>query len=94
MFIITDSKEIRNWIITLIILASGVWLLFTIGKTFIAGAAPPQLGVDTSIIASFDSISFLFLLAIGAITILLIPIYFAKRSQEKSNSMKQVNSQT
>ena len=94
MFIITDSREIRNWIITLIILAVGIWLLLTIGKTFIAGAASPQLGVDTSIIASFDSISFLLLLAIGALAVLLIPIYFAKRSQEKSNNVKQVNSQT
>lgn len=37
-----SSKDIRNLILTLIILAGGVWLLATIGKSYI----PEVQGID------------------------------------------------
>ena len=78
-----EAKDIRNWIITLVILAGGLWVLLTVGKGFIAGVSQPGLPIDKGLLASVDSISLLLAIGVGAIIILLIPIYIAKHLQEK-----------
>ena len=87
----TEAKDIRNWIITLVILAVGLWVLLKVGKTFIAGASQPGLPIDKGILASVDSISLLLAIGVGVIILLLIPIYIVKRSQEKKEKISNKN---
>lgn len=87
----TEAKDISNWIITLVILAVGLWVLLTVGKAFIAGASQPGLPIDKDILASVDSISLLLAIGVGVIVLLLIPIYIAKRSQEKKEKISNKN---
>lgn len=71
------------------ILAAGIWLLLTIGKGYIANAtSSSQLGIDKSVVSSFDSMSLLLTIGIGALALLLIPFYFIKRAEEKKYENK------
>ncbi len=84
--IFIEAGDIRNWIITLVILVAGLFILLRVGKGFIAGAASPGLPIDKNLLASIDSISLLMAIGISIVILFLIPFYLSKRSQEKQKS--------
>ncbi len=74
-----SSKDIRNLIISLIILAVGIWFLIRIAKAYI-GAVPSGF---EEIANSLDSVGTLITLGIAFLVVILIIAYFAKHSDEK-----------
>ena len=82
-----SSSQLSGWIVTLIILAAGIWILFTVGKGYIVSAGSGA-GVDPSLLVALDSMS-LTLVAGTIVLIMLLGIfYLVKRSDEK-NKLKQ-----
>lgn len=81
----TSSKEIRNLIIALIIMAIGIWFLTRIARAYI-GSVPL---VFADIASLLDSIGMLITLGIAFIIVILIIVYFAKRSDEKKQQKAQ-----
>ena len=80
-----SSKDVRNAIIALIILAIGSWLLLRIGNAFI----PKNSAFDFSgMLATVQSMFSLFLIAITIIIIILIPVWIAKRREEKKQAQQ------
>ena len=74
------SKDIRNAIIALIILAIGSWSLTKLGKVFIPRDSPIDF---TSFIAPIESILNLFLIGIVVLIVILIPVWIAKKRTEQ-----------
>lgn len=80
------AKDVRNLILGLIILAAGVFFITRIAKGFIGSQTVP--GLSTELTGSLDSISTLFLMGVGVIVIILIPVYLSKRSGDKKAKMQ------
>lgn len=79
------SKDIRNLIITLVILAAGIWIMLRIAGGFI-GTIPSGFG---GIGSSLESIGTILTLGIAVLIVILIILYFAKRSDEKKQQARQ-----
>ncbi|MBI4170759.1 MAG: hypothetical protein HY514_03625 [Candidatus Aenigmarchaeota archaeon] len=80
-----SSKDIRNVIITLIILASGVKILLYITEKFVNINAAGELG------KSFSGMGTLFMYGAIVIAIILVPFYLSARSDErKKNNLKKL----
>ncbi|MCX6816166.1 MAG: hypothetical protein NT120_04930 [Candidatus Aenigmarchaeota archaeon] len=76
-----EAKSIQKNIIMLIILAIGVKILTMVSKGYTANLQVP--GNIGELANSVESLSNLLLIGIVVIIIILIPIYLAKRSEEK-----------
>jgi len=76
-----EAKDVRNTILTLIILAAGVWLLATIGESFI----PDVQGIDigTTFTGSLSAIATIITIFSAFFVVILFPVYLYKRSKEK-----------
>lgn len=79
-----SSKSVRNGIVALIILAIGSWLLIKLGKSFIPRDSPLDF---SSIFTAFESLLNIFLIAIVIIIIILIPVWIAKKREERKQSI-------
>lgn len=79
-----SSKDIRNLIITLIILAAGIWILIRIARAYI-GAIPSAF---SEIGNSLEGMGTLITLGIAFLVVILVIVYFAKRSDEKKKQMQ------
>jgi hypothetical protein len=81
------AKDVRNLIITLIILAVGIKLIVLISQTYTktAASAADLTGVAnfTGIVDAINSLSDLIVLGLGILIIILIPVYLSKRSNER-----------
>lgn len=69
------SKDIRNLILTLIILAVGIKLILLISAHYIA-----QAGAFSELATAFQGLGDLTIYGLAAIVLLLLPYYFSKRS--------------
>ena len=76
-----QSTDVRNLIITLIILAAGVWLLAGIGKSYIPSNTGITIG--TTFTGSLDALKTIIMIFSAFVVVLLIPIYLYKRNKEK-----------
>jgi len=75
------AKDVRNLIITLVILAIGIkFVAFFMSRTA-AGSTLPSITAELP--ASFENLSNLVIIGIIVLVIILIPIYLGKRSEEK-----------
>ena len=76
-----QSTDVRNLIITLIIMAAGVWLLASIGKSYI----PTNTGINigTTFTGSLDALKTIIMIFSAFVVVLLIPVYLYKRNKEK-----------
>ena len=74
-----QSKRIRDLIISLIILIISIKLLTMIGFSYIsnAGLNMPEFAV------SIEALGNMMIIGLSFLTILLIPFYLSKRSEEK-----------
>lgn len=79
-----QSKKIRDLIATLIILIIGIKLLATIGFSYIsnAGVNMPEFAV------SIEALGNMMVIGLSFLTIILIPFYLSKRSEEKKPELK------
>ena len=75
------SRDVRNLIITLIILAIGIKLITLISASSISNV--PGVESISNVVKSFTGLGDLSLYGIAFLVILLIPYYLSKRSQEK-----------
>jgi len=75
-----SSKSIRNGIITLIILALGVKLIFYVLEKFIDISQAGDIG------KSLTGMGDLFVYGVAALAIILVPFYLSARSSEKKNA--------
>ena len=75
------SRDVRNLIITLIILAIGIKLITLISASSISNI--PGIESVSKVVESFKGLGDLSLYGIAFLVILLIPYYFSKRSKEK-----------
>ena len=83
-----SSSQLSGWIVTLIILAAGIWILFSLGKGYIASAGSGS-GVDGSLLVALDSISLMLIAGTIVLIVLLGIFYLVKHSEEhKSPSPK------
>ncbi len=88
--IMGDSKGVRNAIIALIILAIAIYFMFQYAEGYISQQAsqiPTTPGAPAptdfiNIIASARGLFNIFLLGIGVLILLLIPIWIAKKRSE------------
>jgi len=76
-----DSKDVRNVILTLIILAAGVWLLTTIGNSYIPDVRGINIG--TTFTGSLNAIATIITIFSAFFVVVLFPVYLYKRSKEK-----------
>ncbi len=83
-----EAKDIRSWIVTLIILLIGLWILLTVGKSFIAGASSSL--TDNKLLPAIDSMSLSLSIGIGIVIILLVPLYLSKRSSGNKKPLENV----
>ena len=79
------SKDVRNAIIALIILAGGSWFLTKLGKVFIPKDSPIDF---TSFIAPIESLLNIFLIGIIVLIAILIPVWIAKKRGEKDSNQR------
>jgi len=77
-----SSKDVRNAIIALIMLAIGAWLLLRVGKVFQPKDSPIDFGY---IMASIEGVLNIFFIGIVVIIIILIPVWIAKKMQERKS---------
>ena len=77
------SKDMRNGIIALIILALGIKIILYITGNYIDISAAGDIG------KSFQSMGDLFIYGAAIIAILLVPFYLSARSNEKKNAIQQ-----
>ncbi len=77
-----SAKDIRNVILTLIILALGIKLLLYITEKFVNINAAGELG------KSFSDMGTLFMYGAIVIALILIPFYLSARSNEKKGFPK------
>lgn len=75
------AKNVRNLILTLIVLAIGIKLILWISGNYIGNA-----GEFSSLVAGFTGLGDLAMYGLILLAIILIPYYFSKRSQEKKRS--------
>jgi len=74
-----QSKKIRDLIITLIILVIGIKLLTMIGFSYISST-----GLDIPELAgSVEALGNMMIMGMSFLTVILIPFYLSKRSEEK-----------
>lgn len=78
-----EAKDVRNLILSLIILMAGIKLLTVIGANYIGQARAAVPGLDPQLAYSLESIGNTFVLGAGALTLLLIPVWLLQRSKEK-----------
>lgn len=75
-----SSKDTRNAIISLFVLAAGIKVIQIIAGNYIPGAE--TAGLDSAI-AGLNSLSDLVLLGVVVIALILIPIYAYQRARKK-----------
>ncbi|HLC76600.1 MAG TPA: hypothetical protein VJH04_00175 [archaeon] len=75
------AKNVRNLILTLIILAIGVKLILWISGNYIGSS-----GQFSDLVAGFAGLGDLAMYGLILLAILLIPYYLSKRSQERKRS--------
>jgi len=80
----TSSKDIRNLIIALIILAAGVWIIGRISDGIIGKFG--MAGFD-SLILQFKSLNTTILLGLGVLIALLIILYISKKLSERKRKI-------
>lgn len=73
-----SAKDVRNLILTLIILAIGIKLIMWITGNYIGNA-----GSFSDLVAGFTGLGDLAMYGLILLAILLMPYYLSKRSQEK-----------
>jgi len=75
------SRDVRNLILTLAILALGIKII-----TYISGRFITQAGTAgfSGLVGAFTGLGDLMVYGLAAIALLLIPFYFSKRSSEKA----------
>lgn len=74
------SKDARNLILTLIIIAIGIKIISIVTGRYVSAAGAGGFG---ELIAAFTGLGDLALYGLIFLAILLIPYYLSKRSQEK-----------
>ncbi len=79
-----SSRDIRNGILALIILALGIKLILYITGKYVDISAAGEIG------KSLENVGDLFIYGAVIIAIILIPFYLSSRSSEKKNSVPQV----
>ncbi|MBI4019671.1 MAG: hypothetical protein HY364_05500 [Candidatus Aenigmarchaeota archaeon] len=78
-----DPKEIRNTMISLAILAAGIWFVINITKSYMTITTLP--GIPEGLSNSLDSLGMLLLYAIGVIEVLLLLAWlFARRGRSSA----------
>jgi hypothetical protein len=75
-----QSKDVRNAIISLIVLAAGVKAVMIVSATQLVGF---DLAGLPDFVQAVDSLGTLLILAFAALAVILIPFYVYKRRQEK-----------
>ncbi len=73
-----SAKDVRNLMLTLIILAIGIKLIMWITGNYIGNA-----GSFSDLVAGFTGLGDLAMYGLILLAILLMPYYLSKRSQEK-----------
>jgi hypothetical protein len=80
------AKDVRNLILTLVILALGIKAIAFVSQTYTATAASAAAasGLDvTSLVSAVSSLSNLIIIGLAVLVIILIPVWLSKRSGEK-----------
>ena len=77
----SSSKDVRNWIISLIILAVGIKAVMIFMQNYLSALSIVNLPED--IVGSVNSLGTLMIYGLAGLTFLLIIYYFSKRSDEK-----------
>ncbi len=75
-----SAKDIKKFIITLIILVIGINILWYLGKNFISKF---PVNITTDLTPAITNITNLLSVGIIVIVVILIPVYLSKRSEEK-----------
>lgn len=75
------AKDIRNLIISLIIVAVGIKLITAISRDYMSSVG--SVGSFSELIGSFNSLGDFALYGLVLLAILLVPFYLSKRSKEK-----------
>lgn len=84
-----DPKEIRNAIISLVVLGVGIWSILGMAKSYYAGTDLP--GIPEGLAGSLDSIGRVFLYAIGFITLILLILYVYARKAGSSAERRTIS---
>ena len=79
VFLFMKSRDARNLIITLVVIAVGIKLI-----TYISGRYIGQAGAVADLVASFTGLGDLVLYGVIILAVILVPVYLSKRSQEKA----------
>ncbi len=72
-----ESKKIRDFILTLVVLIVGIKLLVVIGLSYISDVG------FSGLTGSMETMSNLFIIGLAFLIIILVPFYLSKRSDEK-----------
>lgn len=83
-----EAKDVRNLILSLLILMAGIRILTSISAVYMA-QIQQTAQLDPALAGSVETIGTLIIVAIGGIVILLIPYWLHKRSQEKKAKEQQ-----
>ena len=77
------AKDVRKLIITLIILVIGINILGYMANNYIPKIPNTISGTATDISPALNTLTTVISLGLGVLVLILIPVYFSKRSEEK-----------
>jgi hypothetical protein len=81
------AKDVRNLIVTLIILVVGIKAIVLVSQTYTrtAASAADLTGVAnfSNLVGAAESLSNLVIIGLAVLIIILIPVWLSKRSSEK-----------
>lgn len=77
------AKDVRNLIITLVIVAIGIKLILFISSYYVNKYGSQDIAGFGDLVNGFTGLGDLAMYGLILLAIILIPYYFSKRSQEK-----------
>ena len=85
----TSSKSVRNAILTLLILAIGIYGVIYVFQHFLSQY--DNIGISTELVGSVREIGMLMIYGIGALVVLLIIVWISKKVDERKEQSLRVN---